>query len=550
MSVRAGVCLTLALGVASGATGCGSKGTVLFTIEAPSNAALNPIDDRVISYSIRRTDGTLLGVASQLPGRVEDLPLGVLGQITEPTDLVVNVTAGERLVGSARVRDVTILNGVAREYVVNIRKPLLTIGATAAEENGTSAPTLAAGQIIDGATAKDLTPIALDGRPRLPAGTRAAGFSWDGRFLFAGNRDGLHVIDTGSGAELGTASLGFVPTVLAVGRRDSSLAAIDPGVGPGGMGAMPRLALIPDVAGLSSAPAGVRPTMIALEGLGADMPRRLAFSRDGQRLFVLIGKDVPDACAEATPPSTSRILVFNIDGTSAGAWTLSTWVHDLAVDPASGALVLSDVNGGQVALLDETTPFGPATVRKLATVTCPSAVGIANNDVYVVSGATVPATGVEPDLVRIKLSGGVAPTSAPFGTPQFVVPIPPARPGSTIAPSWTLLPTYLAGTSMALTPDGARAFVAARVVYRAKKQATSFSGYDCVADYEIVEHVVYSIDTQTGDASYVTRSQNVVRPTTGDCIECDIGLGITLGFTCGGEPGDRAAGLAASFGVP
>lgn len=545
MSVRAGVYLTLALGVASGATGCGNKGTVVFRIEAPSNAALNPIDDRIISYTIRRTDGTLLGVASQLPESVDDLPLGVLAQIMQPTDLVVNVTAGERLVGSARVRDVTILNGVASEYVVQIRKPLLTIGATAPEENA-AAPVLAPGQIIDGATAKDLTPIALDGKPRLPAGTRAAAFSWDGRFLFAGNRDGLHVVDTGSGAEIGVAQLGFVPTVLAVGRRDSSLAAID----PGGAGATPRLALISDVAGLTTAPAGVRPTLITLDGLGAEVPRRMAFSRDGQRLFVLVGKEVPDACAEAAAPSSSRILVFNIDGTPAGTWTLTTWMHDMAVDPATGALALSDVSGGQVALLDETTPFGAAALRKLASVTCPSAVGIANNEVYVVSGATVPATGVEPDLVRIKLTGGVAPTSAPFGTPQFVVPIPPARPGSTIAPTWTLLPTYLAATAMALTPDGSRAFVAARVVYRAKSQMTSFSGYDCVADYEIVEHVVYSIDAQTGDASYVTRSQNVVRPTTGDCIECDIGFGITLGFKCNGETGDRAAGLAASFGAP
>jgi hypothetical protein len=536
------VCITALFGA-----GCGKRGTVLFRIEAPSNAALNPIDDRIISYTIRRTDGALLGVASQLPGHVEDLPLGVLAQIMEPTDLVVNVTAGERLVGSARLRDVTILNGVASEYVVQVRKPLLTIGATAAEENAAS-PVLEAGQIIDGATAKDLTPIALDGKPRLPAGTRAATFSWDGRFLFAGNRDGVHVIDTGSGAETGVAQLGFVPTALAVGRRDSSLAALD----AGGAGATPRLALVADVASLESAPMGARPMMVALEGLGSDVPRRMAFSRDGQRIFVLVGKDVPDACAEATPPTSSRILVFNLDGTVAGTWTLSTWVHDFAVDPGTGALALSDVGGNQVALLDETAPFGPATLRRVAQASCPSAIGIANGEVYVVTGATSPSTGVEPDLVRIKLNAGASPTSAPFGTPSFVVPIPPAEPGSTIAPTWTLLPMYLAATGMALTPDGARAFVAARAVYRARNQATSFEGYNCFADYEIVEHVLYSIDAQTGDASYVTRSQNVVRTrrANGDCIECDIGFGITIGFECRGETGDRAAGMAASFGAP
>src|SRR5436305_10112678 len=109
--------------------GCGNKGSVTFTIRPPALTSLNPITDQVSEYALKRFDGTLVGVASEAPGSPDSLALGPLAQQTMPADLVMTVLSGSQLLGMARIKDVVIQNGVRKDYGVDVRKALITIGS-------------------------------------------------------------------------------------------------------------------------------------------------------------------------------------------------------------------------------------------------------------------------------------------------------------------------------------------------------------------------------------------------------------------------------------
>src|SRR5262249_10702301 len=109
--------------------GCGSKTAITFAIEAPDLELLSPVSDRVSEYTIKKSDGTLVGVASVGPGLPGTLSLGPLMELPQPTDLEVSVLSGAELLGIGRVRDVTIQAGSSATYVAEVRKPLLTLGS-------------------------------------------------------------------------------------------------------------------------------------------------------------------------------------------------------------------------------------------------------------------------------------------------------------------------------------------------------------------------------------------------------------------------------------
>src|SRR5262249_24546649 len=139
----------------AGLVGCGQAGRVTFHIDPPQNPLLNPITDKVTTYTVTQANnGMLVGVA-QVGSAEGDLPLGILAQILSPTDLTVTVQSGSALLGEGRVRDVLIENGQQFDLNVEVRKPLITVGSSAPAEAPTA--TVSAGRILDGTTLVNLS---------------------------------------------------------------------------------------------------------------------------------------------------------------------------------------------------------------------------------------------------------------------------------------------------------------------------------------------------------------------------------------------------------
>src|SRR5688500_2874715 len=105
--------------------GCGSRGAVTFTVREPVYGPLNPISDRVTEYSVKRMDGSVGAVASQTAESADRLPLGPLASSNAPVDLQLSVLSGSNLLGLARLKDVSIQPAVQKEYLVDVRKPLI-----------------------------------------------------------------------------------------------------------------------------------------------------------------------------------------------------------------------------------------------------------------------------------------------------------------------------------------------------------------------------------------------------------------------------------------
>jgi hypothetical protein len=519
--------------------GCGSRGSVSFVIRAPSYEPLNPIDERVTEFSVKRMDGTVVGVASQTAMSGTNLPLGVLAQTTAPLDLQVSVLSGSTLLGLARVKDVSIQPAVQRDYAADVRKPLITIGSTVPTLTGEMLPNNAplAGQILDPSTFSDLAK--LPGGPRLPTRTTAAASTWDGRFLLAAGMGGLSVIDTGSGQTVGLAALNFEAARVVVGARDSAVAVLDPN------GAVMIYA---DVAALVSNPATAGAKRVDL----AIAQRTAAFSPDGKTLYVLGGPPADPCSPTAGPQAPNSLSAVGIDGTMIGEWRFSGFVADMAIDAAGERFMLSDVAGDRVTALDIGAPFGQATTTKITDADCPSALRLAGNELFVVTNSR--SMDFDPpafEMLHVTLRSGAI-TKLYFSSPIYDrvdVPDMPT-PGGTTSLGFRFTPVSLVAQDMALSPDGSRAVFTTRARYREINAPLTVFTNPCRANYEIVEYGVYDIDTRSGQSNYRPGAQ-VIGATTGGratCITCTVTGGGTLPFTCLSNPGDRPAGLATVFG--
>ncbi|HEY7954646.1 MAG: hypothetical protein ACHQ17_00405 [Polyangia bacterium] len=518
--------------------GCGSPGSVYFDIEAPSYAPLDPITDQVSEYAIKRFDGTLVGVASVNASSPTEIALGPLMQIPQPEDLVLNVLSGSDLLGMARIRDVTILNGVQADYVAAVRKPLITIGSALPIEQ-TPVKLLEGEQILDPNTGDDLSG-AMDG-PKLPMGTQATAATWDGRFLLAANATGMTLLDTGSGKLVGVVPLPFAPARLEVGARDSAVAALDPAGG---------VLLFTDVPGLEADPSHATGNRIPISGA----LRTLTFAPDGKSVYVLSGGDV-DACSPtAAAPAPNAITAIGIDGTNQGTWTLPGFVADLTVDATGNRLVLAGATDNQIETLSVQAPFGAAKPDKLAAAICPSAVRVANGEVFAVTNEKAPIAVYTNAfiLLHVPLAGGTV-SKVPFGGPEYtsVDTSSKGTPDGDTNLNFVLTPASLVAYEMAITPDGSRLVFAIRARYHEKAAPLTVLQAACTADLDIAEYGVYLLDTRTGQSTYTRRSQ-LVSGTNGEatCIDCPLPPGPDITFNCMSKPGDRAAGLAAVFGGP
>ena len=518
--------------------GCGSRGSVSFVIRAPSYEPLNPIDERVTEFSVKRMDGTIVAVASQTASSGERLPLGVLGTTTTPVDLQVSLLSGSALLGLARVKDVTIQPAVQRDYPVEVRKPLITIGSTIPTFTGETLPGNAPlpGQILDPSTFADLA--TLPGGPRLPMRTTATASTWDGRFLLAAGMGGLSVIDTGTGATVGVAALNFEAARVVVGARDSAVAVLDPN------GAV---MLYTDVAALTTNPATASVKRVDL----AVAQRTAVFSPDGKTLYVLSGLPVDPCSPTAGVPAPNTITALGIDGMKLGQWGFSGFVADFAIDATGGRFMLSDVPNDRVTALDLSAPFGQAAPIKVTDANCPSALRLAGNELFVVTNNK--SMDFDPpafEMLHVTLRSGQV-TKLYFSSPIYDnvdVPDMPT-PGGTTSLGFRFIPVSLVAQDMALTPDGTRAVFTIRARYQEINAPLTVFTNPCRADYEIVEYGVYDMDTRSGQSTYRPGAQIIGANMGGrdTCITCQT-LGGTLPFTCLSRTGDRPAGLATVFG--
>lgn len=527
---------------ALGVIGCGDRGSVTFDLTAPDALLFNPVGqpELVSEFDIRTADGNVIGVASAVQGSGSSsngrLPLGALMPIGAPTDVYVTALSGGNLLGMARIKDVTIQGGKKVTYEAPLRKPLVLVGGTMPPEMG-SGNKLAAVQVLDPFTSLDLA--RQPGTPVMVQGISAAGATWDGRFVVVAQGAGLTAFDTGSGTTVaGTLTLNFAPSRIVVAPRDQAIVALDPGTGSDG-----SLAIIDDVAGFVGSPGSANPKYVRMPGAVA---RTAAFSPDGSKLYVLTGGSKTDPCAPGATLTPNAIQTYSLDGTMTGSVALEGFAADLTVDPQSGTLVVGDVAGKQVATVD---PASAAETMVIGNLTCPSAVRVVNETVVAVTSdrdMTQNAFIVR----RAPLKGGAA-SATPIGAPNYNIPIESMQSsngdiGMAVVP---IRPVTLDAYELAVTPDGSRAELATRIVYDEQNTAFMFSGEDCHANLTIVEYGLYAIDLRTGNASYQSRSQLVTMGSgSSGCVRCSLPPLPDQVVACQSTAGDKAAGLAATFG--
>ncbi len=526
--------------------GCGDRGSVTFDVTAPQSPLLNPVvqPELVTEYDIRTATGSVIGIASAVQSSGSStnglLPLGALMPAGTPEDVYVTALSGGNLLGMARIQDVTIKAGKKTTYEAPLRKPLVFVGSAMPAEMGAGNRT-APVQVLDPLTSEDLA--RAPGTPINLTGMTAAATTWDGRFAVVAQGNALTAFDTGSGKTVaGTLTLTFAPSRVVVAPRDQAIVALDPGSGSDG-----SLAIISDVAGFVGSPGGAAVKSVRMPGAIA---RTAAFSPDGSKLYVLTGGMGVDPCAPGATLSANAVQVYGLDGTMTGMFALEGFAADLTVDPQTGTLVIADVAGKQVATLD---PTSGAPTRVLGNLTCPSAVRVVNGTVFAVtSDRDMTATNAFV-LQRVPLKGGSA-TATPFGGAVFNIPIDsqPSSNGDVGVATLPVRPVSIDAYELAITPDGSRAEFATRAVYNENMTHFMFSQQDCKATFVIVEYGLFAVDLRTGNASYQSRSQLVQSPAMGSmCVDCTFSI---LGQTqhqyadCPSTPGDRPAGLAASFG--
>jgi hypothetical protein len=433
--------------------GCGTRGQVTFVLHDATDPRMRPDPMLVSEYQIRTTDGMVVGIAPSTAASPALLPLGALMPTMAPQDLVLGELSGTTLLGMARLRDVSIRAGTQVTYDFEVRKPLVFVGFGApTEAGGMSVPN--ATEILD-----PTTPVATDlahppgGTPVAIADNLSTGaVTSDGRFYVGAQGNALWVFDTGRASSVGTAPLPFAPARVATAPRDTAVAAAS---------AAGAIALYTDEAGLVGNPAAAQPSAMANSGAGV---RGLAFSPDGQKLYALTGAaDLLDPCDPGAPPSNA-IRVFGLDGTMQASWQLPGFGSAIAVDPQSGAVLVSLAKS--VSAIAPDAASGPVQPKTLFQANCPSAIQISNGKVVTPTsalrissmGSQVGLAGTF-DLIQGS-TGGDAPATLAIPLSVFEQPIDMS--GTNFDQVIRLLPSSVSGYELQVTPDGARAVIGVR----------------------------------------------------------------------------------------
>ncbi len=517
--------------------GCQSPTELTFEVRAPRNALLDPFATSVSDFVLKTSDGATIAAVSAGASRDGDnrLALGVLDPALVGS-LRLDVLSGTQLVGVGRIHDVSIETGSARALGAEVRKPLVVVGSAAAPE---ATGSLVAPSLLDPTTSTDLATRGI----KLPSAS-VSGFTADGQHLFLADAAGLSVFDTGTGTTVGPAELAFHPGLLALAPGDSAIALVEGGT------TSARVAIYSDVKGLVVAGAGAAATGT----LSGGVPRAAHFSRNGETLYVLVESPGSEPCTGAKP-AANTIIPINRQGTVGAPIALPSYVSDFGIDKA-GRFILAEAGADQISILTFASPedtTSAATTAKLYATSCPTALTLLEDQLYVVTNDTNGAVGAF-SLLRGRLDGAL-PTRFAINRPTYRTLLnKESSVGGQINLNLDFASTAIAAAEIAVSPDGNRAVFSTRTRYQQDgKKPFDFIGLTCTALTDINEYGLYSVDLVTGTASYASRSQNVVipaNPTTTACVSCEEDLDGTileLKLPCYPVAGDRAAGLSAAF---
>jgi hypothetical protein len=526
---------------------------VTFQIQAPDDDRLNPISEKVTEMLINGPGGSVVGVASSTPATDVmggDLALGALPATMAPEDLTLSLVNGSELLGEARIRDVSIVPGQVLSYDAHVRKPLIFVGGVTPDEPG-GVQGKNQGEINDPTLSVDLAaPPADSGLKAIPFpvdGMAAAAVTSDGRFLIAGRAKLLSVIDTNTLTAVGNdLALTFTPWRVVTAPRDTAVALLDD--------AGSAVSIITNVVGLTTTPDSIALTHVATD----TPPRDAVFSSDGTQLYVLLGDPRNlDPCGPNGAPAPNSIKALDLDGSERATWKLSSFAADIAVDSESGQILVSLPNANQVATVDPST--GATTA--LFPATCPSALVVNNGDVFVVTAGRLPPDPVTGQVINqfalarrnVQAPSGTLATQLFFVGPFYELGVGDPTPDGDVNFEIRMQPNSLYGYELAVTPDGSRALFATRARYHEKMANLTLLGslFTCVANIDIAEYGLYTLDTRTGAATYQPHSQLIQPGTTceTDCMLTLTGQNLPP-ISCIAGAGDRPAGVAAVFGGP
>jgi hypothetical protein len=522
-------------------SGCQKPTALTFRIAAPTNPLLDPFQLTVSDFVLKGANGSTVAAVSAGADRDDKgrLGLGVLDPLLAG-ELRLDVLSGAQLVGSARVHQVSIDKGNEKELVADVRKPLVLVGVAAAAE--ASGPKQRP-QLLDPTTSTELVGRGL----AVPEGM-AASFTSDGRSLLVASSNGLSIFDTGNGQSIGPSSLPFAPSLLALAPDDRAVALVERGTSNS------RVLIYADVPSLLTAPGSATAVTASI---GSGLPRAAHFSPDGSTLYVLTESAGSEPCTGPVP-TTNQIVPIAANGTVATPIMMPSYVADFAVD-SKGRLVLAEAGTDQVSILTlaSVDGAGAGPPEKIYSASCPTALRLLEDQVFVVTNDTTTGASDAFALVRGRLDGST-PTKLPIARPIYQTQLNMSSTRDKLTRlNLEFVSTGVAATEMAVSPDGSRAVLATRVRYReTDTEPFDFVGLTCKAKVDIVEYGLYSVDLVAGTASYTSRSQNTIipaDPANEACVSCEADLGgfppviVTLDLVCPPTPGDRAAGLAAAF---
>ena len=522
---------------------CGKQGTVTFTLEAPTTAALSPLTDArrdVITISDEKS-GSVLANASALAmsGSSEalgnNLPVGNF-------DLRLQVTGGALLLGLARTRDVDIIGLQANDVTLHVRKPIAFFGASRVlGDPGLPGP----GSLMTLDTTLPPSPI-LD-PVSLGSTATASASTHDGQFVLVGAGSTLAVIDTRDDT---VKQMGGAPGAIGAiaVSADDKVAAIVSSSG---------VSLIGDLQGFI-ANGGSVPAAISLS-----QATRAVFSPDGSTLTVLTGPtwDKVD-CTKTQNAATYAIPVAA--GTLGPKTAAPNSATGITYGPG-GALILSSpcaagaMDGDQVAL------SGKGIYQSV-----PLAGGLAG----VLGDFTTVHVDVDPDdpsLRNVDLPFGQIALSGTAGgktNVNFIIPSNRFEPFGQTDPSMPIVQIRLVPKSplvayeAAASADGARVVFNSRIHYgatAARYVEVDFSdntpAFFCEISVQQDVYRVTEIDTTTGTVGYQSTVAIDTGSCTDTCTDCT-GLRGCMPSTrscisdAGGSTGYVPAGLSILMGTP
>jgi hypothetical protein len=506
------------------AAGCGGKGTVTFSIEAPSTGALSPFADPRRN-TVALTDeitGAALGqeVSTSQGGAVSigDLAVGRY-------DVRLSVAGGAQLLGLARSPGVTVAGGQSQTVVLHARKPIAYFGSASLLQPDPGKrfvylPGPDPLMVLDTTLppAATLPSVKLGGADQ----SVATAATHDGLYLLVGTTGHLAAIATADHSLAATAALapagGRTPRVTAIvlAPDDTSVLVLaDAGV-----------ALVP----LAPLLSGATPTISLLPPSGA---RAAAFSADGSSVTLLTGPDrLALDCAQQLPSAATWVLPTAPGSAVSRPTPAPNGATDFALDASGAPLFAQPCGRGVVSASGTVALAGDGLYRVLSDGT--RLIAIAGD----FARKLVPVDPDDPSLRNVMLpfgqilvdgGGGAATSATTFSLPPDRITLNTASTDGSLVQA-RLAPSSLLVYDAALSPDGTHLVFASRL--RSEANALRYLEVDdqnmqpivyCVLDAVEDVYRISEVDLDSGAVGYASPKGVDDKSCQTQCYQCLFG---------------------------